>query len=412
MHLFKSITIFIYLVQIWSAEWLKFKANIGSLESNKHDLKLFEELILKIPENFVKIHDNSDFKITKNIILGIILIDASINIIMEKYSESKNSKCYEAMRNYTKDMYKGGYNQMLLSSFTDLADVGDYDRWKSLTEIATYNYLQMNLTYLPVNIRMGVWLPKQWDQSMMNSAGTAISNTLMNAMSLIQRYVDIWLIEEYYAGMEIRFYQPDDWAQKQIDEKGTTASYIVGIMICVIGISVIISVIKELIPQHLYLKRKMNEEKEILMSRNEEYVRNSTQANTIKFKQSSNNLGDEILSYETTEIPNFTNLREKKLIDNSFLDEGQAINYEHKNPKYKFLYKLAECFSIKKNLWSLAHSKRNNNDHEELDIIEGIKVLSMWWGLISCSALYLLIANLRNIMRMFKLFQLYLFPLI
>ena len=150
MYLHILIAIFVCLFQISAAHREKIKVVGSSLKLQSSDLKLLENMILNIPENFVKIHDNLDFRKQNNSNESSSHFHISAENIKQKYADSKHAKCYEAMRNFTKDLLKGDYKQMMLSGFTDLADVGDYDRWKSLPEIASYNYLQMNLTYLPI----------------------------------------------------------------------------------------------------------------------------------------------------------------------------------------------------------------------------------------------------------------------
>ena len=71
-----------------------------------------------------------------------------------------------------------------------------------------------------------------------------------------------------------------------------------------------------------------------------------------------------------------------------------------------------DCFSLSRNVYSLVDTKRNLKDNKELDVIEGIKVLTMCWGLVTVSCSYILIANIRNIYVMMRLFTLYLFALV
>ena len=65
------------------------------------------------------------------------------------------------MRSFTKDLFKPDYSYMLLYSFNDVGDMGNYDGCKSLSDIATYNVIQLNVTNLPFDVRFGLCLPKE-----------------------------------------------------------------------------------------------------------------------------------------------------------------------------------------------------------------------------------------------------------
>lgn len=79
------------------------------------------------------------------------------------------------MSDHTMNLNKGYHSQMQLFSFKDLGDAGNWDGCKSLSEVATFNYLNMNISGLPVDIRLGVCLPKECKQEMVDRAQDPIS---------------------------------------------------------------------------------------------------------------------------------------------------------------------------------------------------------------------------------------------
>jgi hypothetical protein len=105
-----------------------------------------------------------------------------IDTILKKYDGLKGAEWYAAVSKYTKQMYEHPYVDMMLYSFKDVADAGDYRSCISLDE-AEYNFLQINPAGLPLNARLGIWFPKEWTQSEMSAAGHVISSFISKVTS-------------------------------------------------------------------------------------------------------------------------------------------------------------------------------------------------------------------------------------
>lgn len=58
----------------------------------------------------------------------------------------------------TMDFFQGENKELLSNMFSDIGDMGNYDDCKKL-DFATYNIMQLNITNLPTEIRLGLCLP-------------------------------------------------------------------------------------------------------------------------------------------------------------------------------------------------------------------------------------------------------------
>lgn len=181
------------------------------------ELPLLNSLIDLSVLDKVKIHDEDSHKPTKQ-------------DIIDKYKGTGIGKCYDAMRNHTRYLNKGHHRLMQLYSFKDLGDPGSYDGCKELSDVATYNYLNMNITKLPVDIRLGVCLPKECTQEMMDKAQDPISGTISTWAYFIGKVLKIGFVVKYHVGFVISFIQPEHWFEKQSDEKTIGAAVVISII--------------------------------------------------------------------------------------------------------------------------------------------------------------------------------------
>lgn len=109
-----------------------------------------EKVLTSMPAHRVRIYNSSDN----------IKIKQNIKNLKGKYSTASYAGCYEAMSNYTRGLYAGQYRMMKAASFADVGDMGDYRGCENLG-ISTYNILQLNVTNLPIEVRLGLCLPKE-----------------------------------------------------------------------------------------------------------------------------------------------------------------------------------------------------------------------------------------------------------
>lgn len=66
---------------------------------------------------------------------------------------------------------------------------------------------------------------------------------------------------------------------------------------------------------------------------------------------------------------------------------------------------ILSSFSIQVNFKSLTMSRRNDEEHEEMEVLEGMRSLSMFWGIFTATSLYVLVAHVWNIYEMLRLFE-------
>jgi hypothetical protein len=132
--------------------------------------------------------------------------------------------------NTSKNLNKGYYKLMQLYSFKDLGDLGSYDGCKELSDVATYTVLNMNITQLPVDIRIGLCLPKECTQEMYDLAQDPISDTISKSAFFTANLLKIGFAVKYHVGFVVSFIQPSAWAETQAVEKTTGAAIVLSIM--------------------------------------------------------------------------------------------------------------------------------------------------------------------------------------
>lgn len=246
------------------------------------------------------------------------------------------------MNRFTKDLYKSDYGRMLLYSFTDIGDMGDYAGCKALSDVATYNVIQLNVTNLPFNVRFGVCLPRECDQQMMASAGAAISSTLSGVASKLAAALKIDLLIKFNVGVQVSFTQPDAWAETQQNNNAAAAYVVGGVLVAFMGISVVTTAfgefrrkpsIKDNLP--IYGKKDTNVNQ---ILQDEVRVRESTKPFTFKFKDTSSRAPLRLDSFGN---PQPAQADDQQLLDNSIFDDRAALQ-SNQTTKASMLSELAE----------------------------------------------------------------------
>ena len=390
----QSILILILVfVCLWGNSMCINNQKISGISSNalKSDLKLIEILLSSVSENSIKIYDSDDPQVSKRNILENVKVNIDY------------TSCYAAMRNFTKDLYKSyyrkslcrnplnvkknsiifrgvttkAYSKMLMYSFTDVGDMGNYEGCKGLSDIAAYNVLQLNVTNLPVDIRFGLCLPKECNQDMMTNAGNVISSTLSGVVSKLATTLNIDLMVKYNFGVQFTFTQPDAWNETQSNDNSTAAYIVGGFLVVFVGISVVSSSlgalrrtpsIKDNLPSY---GKKNNNLNQILQE--EARVRESTKPFTFKFKQNDG---------APVRLDSFGNqvdaqAENQQLLENSLFNERAGLQEVHNKSRPSIFSEIMDCFSVRRNVYSLVETKRNLKDNQELDVVEGIKVFTM-----------------------------------
>ena len=104
---------------------------------------MIEAFLNNLSVKSVKVHDD-------------LSLERLRNQTMLKYQESNVTECYEGLSKYTMDMFDDPvYKEMLKSGFNDVGDLGNYEDCASI-DGAIYNIMQLNITNLPIDIRLGL----------------------------------------------------------------------------------------------------------------------------------------------------------------------------------------------------------------------------------------------------------------
>lgn len=282
------------------------------------------------------------------------------------------------MNNFTMDLYQGLYKQMMASTFNDVGDLGNIELCRSI-DIATYTVVQLNVTNLPLDIRIGMCFPKECTQPILNAAGKKVSDTISGLALSLGEALNIDLITKFQVGVQLTFKQPDYWYQTQQDENTVSASAMGAVILFFIGIAGAATVAS------LYKPKKSIKDDlptvnkkagiEAIMAQEEARVRESTKPFTFKFRgaqtaqyQNLDSVGNPVDSNDGEE----DGQGENSIFDNRVSSDNGSVK-DNKN----FFLELFDCFSIPRNLYSLNNTKRSVEDNQELDVIEGIKVLTM-----------------------------------
>lgn len=332
------------------------------------------------------------------------------NRINKNLRADNYTQCYSAINAYTKDMFSGSYKLMLGSQFSDLGDLGDYSQCDSI-ENADYNIVQVNLTNLPLDFRLGICLPSECNWDIMKSAGEAMTDTLSKVTRKIGQLLNVDLLTKWDVGVQVYFFQPTA-RNAQVTEEGTTsaasmAGFIGFLALISIGISIYDSVrpvtIKPNPPENF-----KKQTAQVMQQQELDFARQGTAAQTLKTKPS-----------ETSRTSTFNNglafgqnqqLRENSLFnENENVEENEVVAppemFKNSDSAPSVLRQYMDCFSLQKNVCRLSFPRRNKLDNPELDAIEGMKVITLIWGIIMSVSLYVLTATSRNITIMLDFFS-------
>lgn len=120
-------------------------------------------------------------------------------------------------------------------SFNDMGDTGDYLGCLALPEHATYNYINVNITKLPVDIRSGLCFPKECTQAMMDQAQDPIAVFFKNLVKIFLSVGPLEFLKKYEIGFVMSFIQPKTWREEQ-HQKKSTGSVIVLLIIAIFSV--------------------------------------------------------------------------------------------------------------------------------------------------------------------------------
>ena len=300
---------------------------------------------------------------------------------------------------------------MMLYSFNDIGDLGDHDGWDSLTDLAAYNILQLNVTNLPFDIRLGMCLPKECTQEILTKASHEITKTLFTAVDALSNFLHIDLLQKYSVGVEVQITQPQAWYQTQKDQKSVAASIIGWFIIALVFLWITSTIINQFKSDNnknaFFWKNEGGKMNEIYTIDRITRERDSTKPSTFRFAPSERSplitLPSSNDEYQKSEE------NKNNEIENSLFAKSSEVSLL-KNQS--FIFNFIDWFSLQRNIYRLIHSKRHSGEDEELECLEGIRVMTMGWGILTGTGLYAMITSCRNLYVMLEIFTSFLFTLI
>ena len=339
----------------------------------------------------IKINEDEDFNSLKK-------------KIKNKYRTNKKNEdyasCYEAVNKYTMDMFSGDFKTMMQSQFTDIGDLGNYEQCKG-TSGGTYNIMQMNLTNLPIDLRLGLCLPSECTWDMMKKAGEEITTVLSSVVQLLGNKLKIELLQKFNVGIQVYFFQPDARKEEVTDQKTTSASSMaifIGFLVLLAGGSTLLTTrnppknIKRDIPNNDFKKDSI----QVMQQQEEDLAREGTAANTMKAKPTNEN---QELS------PGLEEIIERNDENSLFQSDTNILQPRSELEEENIIWRYLKCFSVTESLFSLTKTRRNHLDDPELDVLEAMKAMTVGWGILTTTSLYVLSSSCRNVPVLLEFFK-------
>lgn len=242
----------------------------------------------------------------------------------------------------------------------------------------------MNITQLPVDIRLGVCLPKECTQEMMDKAQDPISKTLSEWAYFLGGVLGIGFVVRYRVGFVISFVQPDAWYETQSEEKAQSASIYGGFLlllaILAIGFTILEYFKRQRAPKDNVIRsfRKLNSIDRLLESE-ETIERTSTKAATLRGIGRAPTAHNHRQLLEVAQSPsNSSNIPRGSPVQTdptvSLDPKDDTLTYFNSK---KFIDEFIECFSIYKNTQDLNNNRAEHDEDKELTFVDGIRVLTM-----------------------------------
>lgn len=251
---------------------------------------------------------------------------------------------------------------------------------------------------------------------MMSKAAQKISDTISALAATLGTTLNIELIEKFNIGVKVIFHQPQAWNEIKKEENSASASAMGVVLLVFIAIAGVASIAEQFKPKRFSQEKPPSFGKkqtaEALLVQEEARVRESTKPFTFKFKGLENGQTGNNARLDSFGNPVESNEEGDGQMENSIFNNKVSNESESGEQKEPIFYEIMSCFSIPRNLYALNKTKRLEDEHVELDAMEGIKVLTMCWALLTTTSLYVLTISCRNLYVMLDLFKQYLFACI
>lgn len=188
--------------------------------------------------------------------------------ILRLYREDPDERCFQAFAKYNKNLFSGDPAKMILASSNEIGDLGSYEKCKSIPN-AAYYILQLNITNLPIELRLGLCLPEYCTQEMLNRAGGHVSNKIRDVIKLASGFQDLDDLIKHNVTLETHFYHPDSRNERVAESRTVVAP----IALTVLLVFFLLTFLGSLMSMQLAKKREneLKQKQEALHQRFEEY---------------------------------------------------------------------------------------------------------------------------------------------
>ena len=140
-------------------------------------------------------------------------------------------------------------------SFKDVDDLGSYYSCNDqLKDIAQYYSMNVNITNVPFNFRIGLCLPVQCSQDMMDEVAYRINMALIDMFNFLGGFDELYFIKDYNIGLGYNFIEPRN-ALNDIREGKRTPAIIIA---CVFFLALLLCLIATFINTYPRIWRKIS----------------------------------------------------------------------------------------------------------------------------------------------------------
>lgn len=268
---------------------------------------------------------------------------------------------------------------------------------------------------------------------MMDKAQDPMSSTVSAILQEMSRLAVGEFLIDYDFGASMSFVQPEAWSQEQYETKGAAAVVVLVFMGVFMVFVVIFSVIGNWYPSDKDRKnsnKKYNPESQTLLSEDEmsDYSRGSIVSAPFKreitISTRPSQATDEIMGSRDETFHNYELGRINKSSTNYTTSQRETVLFSidnssiHINPKKQhpqlisrskfspsFWKNITGCFSIDSNIHSLSAPITKFKEDEDLRFLDGLRVLTMCWVVLSVASCFTLISNVRDMHLVFSYFS-------
>jgi len=338
----------------------------------------------------------------------------------------------------TYDLFSSPYDQMLVNSGKDINDLGFPDRCRQMYNSPMFYIMTVGVQQLPLSLKLGMCLPRECTTEVMDVAMQELTTTSNLILGPIIKDIPVKLPTSIVPVFEFHAINSEKWVDEQRTQNSTYAYIAMGVLAILIIFTIVGSIYFELTHESYPTTEKVEED-----SFNENFERKLMSQNSMSTHKGatrlSSNIQDESSKHHlsvsihsmmafnykpkkvheiartaiecclyesvTNPIQKHPEIRKKVTEDRHTRWERFLLEKYLKFKEKHYFRSIVSCFSLQLNIKSLNMSKRNDEEHKELEVLEGIRTLSMFWGVFTATSLYVLVAHVQNIFEMLRLFE-------